>query len=112
VTPRAPSPERDDDGREAVEDTVKEALEKLRVAIEAQVRAEMNGSQPPKAEAPAPAEAPLSAAAAARRLGVSKDFLYRWAREGRLPFARRVGGRVIFLEKELERWLSKRSAAR
>ena len=44
----------------------------------------------------------LSVQEAARRLGVSKDYLYRHAR--RLPFARRVGRRLLFSAQGLERW--------
>ena len=49
----------------------------------------------------------LSAQEAARRLGVSKDYLYRHAR--RLPFARRIGRRLLFSAKGLERWNRQRS---
>jgi predicted DNA-binding transcriptional regulator AlpA len=44
----------------------------------------------------------LSAAAAARRLGVSVEWVYRNAR--RLPFAVRIGRRVLFSADGLERW--------
>lgn len=39
---------------------------------------------------------------AARRLGVSKEWLYRNARS--LPFAVRIGRRVLFSERGLDRW--------
>ena len=46
----------------------------------------------------------LSASEAARRVGISTDYLYKEAREGRLPFAVRFGRRVVFDEEGLERW--------
>lgn len=49
----------------------------------------------------------LSVQEAARRLGVSKDYLYRHAR--RLPFARRIGRRLLFSAQGLERWNRQRS---
>ena len=42
----------------------------------------------------------LSIDEAARRLGVSKDFLYRT----KLPFKVRIGRRVLFSARGLERW--------
>jgi excisionase family DNA binding protein len=39
---------------------------------------------------------------AARRLGVSKDYLYRHA--DHLPFALRIGRRLLFSEAGLEKW--------
>ncbi len=44
----------------------------------------------------------LSIEEAAHRLGVSKDYLYRHAK--RLPFARRIGRRLLFSARGLERW--------
>jgi predicted DNA-binding transcriptional regulator AlpA len=44
----------------------------------------------------------LSAAATARRLGVSVEWVYRNAR--RLPFSVRIGRRVLFSAAGLERW--------
>ena len=52
-------------------------------------------------EAPSPDEN-VSATEAARRLGVSRVYLYRHAHE--LPFAVRIGRRVVFSAKGLERW--------
>ncbi len=45
------------------------------------------------AEAPPPAEDLLTADEAARRLGVSKDWLYRQTK--RLPFARKLSRKVV-----------------
>jgi predicted DNA-binding transcriptional regulator AlpA len=44
----------------------------------------------------------LDVAEAARRLGMSRDWLYRHASE--LPFALRIGRRVVFDSAALERW--------
>ena len=44
----------------------------------------------------------LDVAEAARRLGMSRDWLYRHAAE--LPFALRIGRRVVFDSVALERW--------
>lgn len=44
----------------------------------------------------------LSVEEAARRLGVSTEYLYRHAK--RLPFTRRVGRRLLFSARGLERW--------
>jgi predicted DNA-binding transcriptional regulator AlpA len=47
-------------------------------------------------------ETNLSAAEAARRLGMSRDWLYKNASS--LPFAVRIGRRLLFDAKGLERW--------
>ena len=44
----------------------------------------------------------LDVAEAAKRLGISRDWLYRHASE--LPFALRIGRRVVFDSLALERW--------
>lgn len=44
----------------------------------------------------------LDVAEAAKRLGMSRDWLYRHASE--LPFALRIGRRVVFDSLALERW--------
>lgn len=44
----------------------------------------------------------LSAPEAARRLGVSPDYLYRNARK--LPFTVRIGRRLLFSARGLDRW--------
>jgi predicted DNA-binding transcriptional regulator AlpA len=43
-----------------------------------------------------------------RRTDMSKPWLYREARAGRLPFARRLGRRIVFDEAGLTRWLERR----
>jgi predicted DNA-binding transcriptional regulator AlpA len=50
----------------------------------------------------------LAVTAVMQRTGMSKDWLYREARAGRLPFARRLGRRVVFDEAGLTRWLERR----
>ena len=44
----------------------------------------------------------------AARTGMSRGWLYREARAGRLPFARRLGRRLAFDEAGLQRWLARR----
>ena len=48
----------------------------------------------------------LDIAEAATRLGISKDWLYRHASE--LPFALRIGRRLVFDSVALERWNRRR----
>lgn len=48
----------------------------------------------------------LDVVEAARRLGMSRDWLYRHAAE--LPFALRIGRRLVFDSVALERWNRKR----
>jgi excisionase family DNA binding protein len=45
-----------------------------------------------------------------KRTGMSKPWLYREARAGRLPFARRIARRFVFDEAGLMRWLENRRA--
>lgn len=49
----------------------------------------------------------LDVAEAAKRLGMSRDWLYRHASE--LPFAVRIGRRLVFDSRELERWNRRRA---
>lgn len=58
---------------------------------------------------PAPSTA-LDIAEVAKRTGMSRPWLYREARAGRLPFARRIGRRLSFDEVGLARWLARRQA--
>ena len=44
----------------------------------------------------------------ARRTGMSRQWLYRQARAGHLPFARRIGRRLVFDPTGLVRWLARR----
>jgi excisionase family DNA binding protein len=57
--------------------------------------------------APAPAQAQadelLSAPEAARRLGISQDYLYH--HHGDLPFTRRVGRRLLFSALGIEKYI-------
>jgi excisionase family DNA binding protein len=62
---------------------------------------------PPAAASPAPTRA-LDVEAVAERTGMSRGWLYREARAGRLPFARRLGRRLMFDAGQLERWLARR----
>jgi len=45
-------------------------------------------------------------------LGVSKGKIYRLARNGELPFAHRIGRRIVFDEAGLGRWLERRAGQR
>jgi excisionase family DNA binding protein len=56
---------------------------------------------------PGPSQA-LDVGDVAQRTGMSRGWLYREARAGRLPFARRLGRRVVFDEAALRRWLERR----
>lgn len=51
----------------------------------------------------------LSAEEAARWLGVSKDYLYRSAQKKTGPQAVRIGRRVLFPARDLERWNRQRT---
>ena len=42
----------------------------------------------------------------ARRMGVSKDYLYR--HQGKFPFARRIGRKLLFLSSGLDKFLARR----
>jgi len=48
--------------------------------------------------------------AVATRTGMSRQWLYRQARKGALPFARRLGRRLVFDEAGLARWLDRQRA--
>ena len=52
----------------------------------------------------------ISADEAARRLGLSKDWLYRHADE--LPFTIKIGRRVLFSAPGLEKWTRARTGLR
>jgi predicted DNA-binding transcriptional regulator AlpA len=50
----------------------------------------------------------LDITAVVARTGMSREWLYRQARAGQLPFARHHGRRVVFDEAGLTRWLARR----
>ena len=53
----------------------------------------------------------LTAAAAAKRTGMSRRWLYEQARAGALPFARRVSAHgVRFSARGIDRWLARKQA--
>jgi excisionase family DNA binding protein len=58
--------------------------------------------------APAAPSAALDIEEVMKITGMSKAWLYREARAGRLPFARRIGRRLLFDEAALMRWLARR----
>jgi excisionase family DNA binding protein len=70
-----------------------------------------NGTTPTASPATPPPSHALDVEAVAARTGMSKDWLYREARAGHLPFARHIGRRVVFDEAGLVRWLERRSAS-
>ncbi len=78
-------------------------LEALKFAVwtTATAPAPNGGSAPPVSDA-------LDVAEVMRRTGMSRGWLYREARAGRLPFARRLGRRLVFDEAGLRRWLDRR----
>ena len=54
----------------------------------------------------------VNAKEAARRTGMSQRLLYKKAKAGELPFARRVSARAVrFSARGIERWLAGRKAA-
>jgi excisionase family DNA binding protein len=68
-----------------------------------------NGLRPPGPPGPSRA---LDITAVQERLGVSKGKIYRLARNGELPFAHRIGRRIVFDEAGLGRWLERRAGQR
>jgi hypothetical protein len=72
---------------------------------EAELLAEMRLRLAPPAPNTAPQDENLSAEKAAQRLGVSTDWLYKTD----LPFKVRIGRRVVFSARGLERWNHSRS---
>jgi predicted DNA-binding transcriptional regulator AlpA len=64
-------------------------------------------SFPPAGKSTAPSIA-LDIDAVVKATGMSKPWLYREARAGRLPFARKLGRRFTFDEHGLTRWLERR----
>jgi predicted DNA-binding transcriptional regulator AlpA len=62
--------------------------------------------------APSGSSRALDVAAVSEQTGMSRDWLYREARAGRLPFARRLGRRIVFDEAGLIRWLERRPVQR
>ncbi len=59
---------------------------------------------------PAEADENLSTKQAARRLGMSADYLYRHA--DKLPFTVKIGRRVLFSARGLEKWNRQRTGQR
>lgn len=79
-------------------------LETLRFRVWASATTPNGGGMP---SPPDPSGA-LDVDAAAARMGMSPDWVYREARAGRLPFARHHGRRVVFDEAGLARYLARR----
>ena len=90
--------------REAASEDLPALLGRLAEA-EGILRQRLMATVPPDTStAPAPDEN-LGAEEAARRLGVSVDWLYRL----KVPFKVRIGRRVLFSAKGLERWNKQRT---
>jgi excisionase family DNA binding protein len=53
-------------------------------------------------------DAALDIVEVARRTGMSRQWLYRQARAGHLPFAKRLGRRLKFDPAGLARWMARR----
>lgn len=77
-------------------------LEELKAAAWAQLLAP-NGRNPSGVQL---ADELVNAREAARRLGLSVDYLYRFSR--RLPFVVRIGRRVRFSSRGIERYIERR----
>lgn len=85
--------------REVPADDLPTLLGRLAEA-EAVVRLRLNTVLPASSKGNGDADENLSATEAARRLGVSRDWLYKTD----LPFKVRIGRRVVFAAVALERW--------
>jgi excisionase family DNA binding protein len=70
------------------------------------VRMATASAEPPET----PATRMLTVTETAARTGMSRGWLYGEARAGRLPFARRIGRRIVFDPTGLDRWLAHRRA--
>jgi predicted DNA-binding transcriptional regulator AlpA len=77
-------------------------LEALKFEVWTNAAPAQTGSDAP------PVSDALDVDAVAARTGMSTQWLYRQARAGRLPFARRLGRRLVFDEAGLRRWLDRR----
>jgi predicted DNA-binding transcriptional regulator AlpA len=94
------------DLRSLVEETPAPELPQLIGELEAARAVAWARLTAPVADKPADASGQearnLDVAEAAKRLGISRDWLYRHASE--LPFALRIGRRLVFDSAALERW--------
>jgi predicted DNA-binding transcriptional regulator AlpA len=81
------------------------ALESLKLQAFMLAARNQGSTEPP---APRPSTA-LDVQDVMRATGMSRAWLYREARTGRLPFARRIGRRLVFDAAGLEKWLARRS---
>jgi predicted DNA-binding transcriptional regulator AlpA len=76
------------------------------VEAEERARLRMRGIAPLSASTGGEPDENLSAQEAARRLGMSTDWLYK---ANDLPFRIKIGRRVVFSARGLERWSRQRS---
>ena len=79
-------------------------LDALADRLADRIAARLNGNEKAPKSEPAQADQLLTASEAAKRLGVSKRYIY--AHRDEYPFARRLGPKTLrFSERGLERWL-------
>ena len=89
----------------AVRESPAEALPRLLGDLE-----EIRCTAMARLASPAPVQSQdelLDVAEAARRLGVSRDYLYRHSRE--FPFTRRVGRKLLFSVLEIEKYIRRQN---
>lgn len=72
-------------------------LEQIRVTALARLSSSVVALQPDEL---------LDVRATAKRLGVSQDYLYR--HQGKFPFARRIGRKLLFLSSGLDKFLGRK----
>ena len=48
-----------------------------------------------------------------KMLGISKECIYKWIREGKFPPPRKIGGRVsIWLYEDIKQWIKKNNSTK
>ena len=75
-------------------------------ALMAKIAARQMTTPAPSTDPPSATDENLSVDEASRRLGVSRSWLYKHARQ--LPFQVRIGRRLLFSAHGLERWTRQR----
>lgn len=99
------------DALSALDDAIEQCSPEERAALVVSLAARLARlgaclTQVPDSASPKP-DRNISIEEAAERLGVSRRYVY--AHAGDLPFSRRVGRRLLFSERGLERWLRQQS---
>lgn len=93
-------------GRLVDDARVEELPEVIGTLEAARARAWARLTMPPSPKVPTMPEVNISVAQAARRLGVSKDWIYKSA--GTLPFVARIGNRVVCSVPAVEKFMAAR----